>query len=240
MPNPINYMSKPLPTPPHDPKLNNYAVELQSMLGGATKFQRSGPINIRKVRPDEVGTTLVTYIKDIKTDLPKIEGEGVTLLEGMFVLRNPTPIGTAHGEPLYNEYVSNDLVYMKKNYGENTVAELTTEFQLKRKKGQFQAVKITEEMFQQFVKLGCVDKEGRIHIAVDFEPYVMYAFKGGWLNSSGYAIGEEEMAKNYEPILAIADALISHGLLAANGSTATDPTSTPSKCSQANPYNQDY
>jgi hypothetical protein len=128
---------------------------------------------------------------------------------------------------------------MKKNYGENTVAELTTEFQLKRKKGQFQAVKITEEMFQQFVKLGCVDKEGRIHIAVDFEPYTMYAYQGGWLNSSGYAIGEEEMAKHYEPVLAIADALISHGLLAANSQAATE-ASTSSTCSQANAYNQDY
>lgn len=234
MPKPINYMSKDLPTPPHDPKLNNYATELQSMLAGATKFQRTGPVYIRKVHPDEVGTTLITYIKDIKTDLPKVEGEGVTLLEGMYILRNPTPIYTrkiaAHEEPLFNEYVSNDLLYMVKNYGQKTVDELTTVFQLKRKKGQFQAVKINEEMFQQFVALDCVDEERRIHIAVDFEPGVMYAYQGGWLNSSGYAIGEEEM-NNYEPVPPTADGLNRHRFLTSSPIDAQMGVVT-SKCTQ--------
>jgi hypothetical protein len=199
------------------------------LLNKATKFQRTGPVFIRKVRPDEIGTKLVTYIKDIESGLPKIEGEGVILSEGMFILRNPKPIytpkNTKHDEPIFNEYVSNDLPYMIKNYGQNIVDELTYEFQLKRKKGQFQAILITKELFQKFVQLDCVDADGRIHIAVDFKPAFMYAYQGGWLNSSGYAIGADEML-NYEPVKETVDALLFHGFLA-SCSEPTQSNTTP-------------
>lgn len=211
----INYMQKAIPTPPNDPSLITYALKIQQLLQTSFTFQRSGPVFIRKVNPAEVGTILKTYIKDPITGMPKLEGEGITLLEGMFILRNPTPLCKIHvigKEPfVYNEYATKDLAYMVKTYGQSTMDELTDTFQLKRKKGLFKALKITKELFHEFMSLDCVDDKGRIHIAVDFEPFVMYAYLGGWLNNNGYAIGEEEM-HYYEAIEDTTSDLDYHGL----------------------------
>lgn len=200
-------MSKPLPTPQNSPELIPFADEIKRMLEGAQIYQRSGALYIRQVRPKDVGETLVTWIKDPDTGELRIEGDGVKLEMGMFILRNPKPIqsieGAAGVQSIFNEYVCNDSDYMRKHYGQDVLDTLTGEFQLKRKKGQFKAVQITREIFAKLSAMGCVDEVNRIHIAVDFNPFVMYAYEGGWLSSNGYSIGSVEMTDNYEPVPAV-------------------------------------
>lgn len=224
-------MSKPLPTPQNSPELIPFAAEIERMLEGAQIYQRSRPLYIRQVVPKDVGEILVTWIKDPDTGDLKIEGDGVKLEMGMFILRNPNPIQSTEDaagvQSIFNEYVCNDRAYMSKHYGQEVLDTLTGEFQLKRKKGQLKAVQITKEIFAKFSAMGCVDEVNRIHIAVDFSPFVMYAYEGGWLNSNGYSIGSVEMTENYEPVPAakitpMGAALAQHGVLSVSVSTKSD------------------
>lgn len=90
----------------------------------AREYRKKTPILARRVSPDEIGTTLITYVSDTNNLLGyKVETE-CTLATDMVIVRNMTELRDSNGNPLYdnenkpiyNEYAM-PITTFKKNYG---------------------------------------------------------------------------------------------------------------------------
>lgn len=172
----------------------------------AREYRKKTPVLARRVRPDEVGTTLITYISDANNSLGyKIETECL-LSKDMVIVRNMTELRDTKGNPLYdqenkpiyNEYAMPSTTF-KKNYAH--AAQLSKHFKKKfYKKITIKAIEVDEEVIsilrEHKKSNNSTSTEIRIRTSWGHE----LVEPGGLLTTEHYAISRRESQDSYIPV----------------------------------------
>lgn len=150
------------------------------------EYQKKAVTYLRLPFVEEIGTTLITYVKDVETGSVRKEGETV-IYPGAVICRNPDPIITDTG-PVYNEWVQ-DAATVAKNYGQEVFNSLTLIFAPFRKAATIKAVPLTEDLAE---TLGCTEDFLPISVSWSQEP-MMAKVGEDYLTSGGYSISGKDM-----------------------------------------------
>ena len=167
--------------------LNNNKI--QQRLEKASSYQKKAETLLRRPTSSEIGNSLVTLVKD---------GDGVrqestnTISQSSVIARNPGAIGSNSQGDVYNEWVIEDSV-VAKNYGPETLNNLTTQFAPFRKSNTIKAIPITDEVLGE---LGVLSGH-EVPIDVSWSDEPMIAKKGDYLTCQGYSISSHDMQSTY-------------------------------------------
>lgn len=146
---------------------------------------------LRLPKQNELDTVFITYVKS---------GSGVrqesitTITKDKVIARNPTIIGHKDGKDIYNEWlVDKDVI--AKNYGKETLGELTEDFKPFQKTATITAALLTIELLAIIFPL---TSGNELPIKVDWSPHPMVAHIGDYLTDAGYSIAPEVIENTYE------------------------------------------
>lgn len=164
--------------------LNNSLV--YNRFKDASLYQKKALTLLRFPSPSEIGTTLITYVKDLEAGSVRVESS-VVISEGQVLARNPDSIGEEKGNLVYNEWVISPEVIVK-NYGQDVLDSLTDIFQPFRKSALLKAILLTPEI------MADLNVEGDyLPIKVNWSNTPMMAKIGDYLTSEGYSIAADNM-----------------------------------------------
>lgn len=161
---------------------------IKSIIDNSDSYVKKEKTLLRKPNPWEIGTTIITYVKD--GDNIRIESSS-PVNQDSIIAKNPNQFFDSAGKIFYNIWPIN-IEVVKKNYGE-IEDDLTFEFQPFQKIKSLKAVQIDDNIIS---ILGCNDK---IEIDVSWSDKPMIAIKGDYLTDGGYSISAENM-KDYEEL----------------------------------------
>lgn len=146
---------------------------------------------LRLPKQNELDTVFITYVK---------AGSGVrqesinTITKDKVIARNPTIIGHKDGKDIYNEWlVDKDVI--AKNYGKETLGELTEDFKPFQKTATITAALLTKKLLAIIFPL---TSGNELPIKVDWSPHPMVAHIGDYLTDAGYSIAPEVIENTYE------------------------------------------
>lgn len=169
-------------------------AQVATLVSSGGTYQKSAQTALRKIRQDEVGKTLVTYVKT--TDGTGVRKESESVLDQSKVLaRNNNVIGVNEaGQEIYNEWPMS-IETAAKNYGQDVVDSLSdTTFSLHKKKAKLKAVVLDRNI------LDILGVEGdALHIKVSWSDEPMVAHIGDFLADGGYSVSLHDM-KDYEAV----------------------------------------
>lgn len=165
-------------------------AEIQKLFLNAGRYRKSATTLLRLPRPEEVGKTLVTFVKDGDA----IRQESESIIKGDDIIaRNAEIIGVYQGhESVYNEWPVNEKTIIK-NYGEAAHRSLTQEFTAHKKQATLKAIEITQAILDALAV-----QSDTLTIPVSWSDKPMLAKLGDFITSEGYSISAHDM-KSYEP-----------------------------------------
>lgn len=164
--------------------LENAAV--MAMLEVAPSFQKKDVTLLRLPTAAELGSTLVTYVKD--GDSVRVEAEAV-LTADVVIARNHALLA----DGVYNEWAI-PVATVVKNYGQPVLDSLTEAFAPFKKKALVKAIALDDEL------MSMLNIDGDIlEIDVSWSDKPMQAKVGDYLTSGGYSISANDM-KGYEQV----------------------------------------
>lgn len=169
-------------------------AQVAALVMAGRTYQKCAQTALRKVRDDEIGQTLVTYVKT--TDGTGVRKESESVLDQSKVLaRNNNVIGVDEaGQDIYNEWPMS-IETAVKNYGQDVVDSLSdTTFSLHKKKAKLQAVVLDRNILDILGVSGDV-----LHIKVSWSDEPMVAHLGDFLADGGYSVSLHDM-KDYEAV----------------------------------------
>jgi hypothetical protein len=160
---------------------------LQAVEAGLV-YQKTALTGLRLPAPQEIGTTLITYVSQ-DGQLRK-ESESV-ISNDVVIARNNQVIGqNEQGQDVYNEWPIPKVTAVK-NYGEQVVSQLGSDFTYHRKQATVRAIQLTGEV------LSWMGVQGdKLAIKVSWSTEPMIAHIGDYLTSGGYSISAHDM-KDY-------------------------------------------
>lgn len=158
-------------------------------------YQKVAPTLLRRPRSEEMGSTVVTWVKDAQIRIRK-EAES-QIQESSVCARNEEVIGYDEaGEKIFNEWVMPESV-VERNYGLAELKELGPEYAGFKKKTKVLAAPLTQEI------LSLLNIQGEVlHIKVNWAHEPMVARLGDYLTSEGYSISEHDM-KSYAEVVSV-------------------------------------
>lgn len=161
---------------------------LAQEIGNAPEFIKSASTMLRIPTSQEVGSDLNTFVK---TGAGVRQEAANTISSDCIIARNPQPISDA---PLqYNEWIIERPVAIK-NYGQEVIDGLSSEFGSYKKINTIKAVELTPEI------MNILGVEGdSLNITVSWSPEPMIAKVGDYLTNEGYSISKNDMLATYEP-----------------------------------------
>ena len=146
---------------------------------------------LRLPKQNELDTVFITYVK---------AGSGVrqesinTITKDKVIARNPSVIGNKDDKDIYNEWlVDKDVI--AKNYGKETLGELTEDFKPFQKTATITAALLTKELYGIIAPFL---SGSALPIKVDWSPHPKEAHIGDYLTDSGYSIAPEVIENTYE------------------------------------------
>jgi hypothetical protein len=169
--------------------------EIEKQLNSAPEYRKAGLTSLRRPRESELGTDLITYVKDAKAEGGIREEVKNRIVEGVVIARNPGPISEQGLPERFNEWLIGEAGVVK-NYGKDILDGLTEEFVEHRKKGTIHAIEITPEVLR---TLGVTGET--LEIKVSWTDSPMIAHIGDYLTDGGYSISKFDMEKTYEPMV---------------------------------------
>jgi len=101
----------------------------------SSTFHKKEKTNLRSVRPEELGQSFDTWVKT--EDGIRRESQNV-ITSNRVVAQNPHPIAHEQGKPIYNEWLVDQAIVVK-NYGQEVLDSLTSEFSSHQKKRNHQS-----------------------------------------------------------------------------------------------------
>ena len=172
----------------------------------AREYRKKTPVLARHVCPDEIGTTLITYISDANHSLGyKVETECL-LSKDMVIVRNMTALHDSKGNPLYdkenkpiyNEYAM-PITTFKKNYGH--IAQLSKHFKKNfYKKITIKAIEVDDEVISILREHKRSNNSSSPEIRIRTSWGDELVEHGGLLTTEHYAISRRDSLETYVPV----------------------------------------
>lgn len=170
--------------------------EIAQLVNAGDKYTKTAKTLLRTPRPEEVGQTLVTYIKALPGSTDEYTEESKAVIDsGSVIAENIRPVA----EGVKNTWVIgwNDVKLMKVYNVDRSGLSTTPAGFLKTE--EITAIKITPEVVALFRKYNSTAKSADgeheyILIQADWDPDVtLTAAVGGYITASGQPISEENM-----------------------------------------------
>lgn len=156
----------------------------------APLYTKAETTALRRVLPEEVGLTLITYKANSDATCGFVrEIESVLSEDHIIACNTKRQLGFDEaGIPVYNTWAISSAV-VEKNYGDAVLSNLTTVFQEHRKKATLRAVPLDEALLKAF---GVAQGEP-LAISVSWSLEPMIAHEGDYITDQGYSISKTDI-----------------------------------------------
>lgn len=174
-----------------DYKLN---ARVMSLFNNAPTFRKLEKTYFRHPRSDEIGKTLITYVKNPDGVGYRKEAE-IKIPDNRLMARNDYLVGISPaGEKIYNEWTK-PYSEVIKSYGQEAFNSITNEYQPFQQICPIRLLKLTPEIMELLGVTG-----DRLEIKVTWSPSPMIALVGDYLTENGYSISQVDVNLQYEEL----------------------------------------
>lgn len=175
-----------------DYKKNAIVME---MIKKAPLFTKNATTFFRKPKPEELGTTIFTYVKNPDNDGYRQEAQAVICGSRVIAKNGYVVAYNESGEPIYNEWTKpvNEIIL---GYGQDCIDSLTYEYKEFKQIRSIRMLKLTPEIME-ILGLGG-HKKLLIDVIWSVEP--MVALIGDYITENGYSVSQMDVKLMYQEI----------------------------------------